>query len=150
MTGVLTGALTGALTEAAILDLADRFFSGIEAGDIPAVRACYAADAQIWHSHDNETQGPEDNLKVLSWMIRHLKNPRYQIIRRQALPAGFLQTHILSGEAAAGQAFALPAAIICDVAPGPDGRPVITRLDEYFDSAALKPLVTTVTFSGNR
>ena len=41
--------------------LAVRFFDAVEAGDIAALRACYADDARIWHNTDRAEQTPEDN-----------------------------------------------------------------------------------------
>ncbi|MGH9269678.1 MAG: hypothetical protein ACRDZ2_00205 [Ilumatobacteraceae bacterium] len=34
------------------LDLAERFFAAIEAGDLDAVGGIYADEAVIWHNHD--------------------------------------------------------------------------------------------------
>ena len=46
------------------LDLADRFFAAIPKGDLEAVRAIYAPDAQIWHNNDQATQSVEENLQI--------------------------------------------------------------------------------------
>lgn len=104
------------------LDLAERFFSAIERGDVEAVKAIYAPDARIWHSHDLKEQTVEENLRVLSWMARALPSRRYRIHRRIAIPGGFLQQHMLEVTTAAGP-FAMPACIVVEVT---DGR--ITRL----------------------
>jgi uncharacterized protein len=116
------------------LDLAERFFSAIERGDIEAVKAIYAPDARIWHSHDLKEQTVEENLRVLSWMARALPSRRYRIHRRIAIPGGFLQQHMLEVTTAAGP-FAMPACIVVKVK---DGR--ITRLEEYLDSARVAEL----------
>ncbi len=116
------------------LDLAERFFSAIERGDVEAVKAIYAPDARIWHSHDLKEQTVEENLRVLSWMARALPSRRYRIHRRIAIPGGFLQQHMLEVTTAAGP-FAMPACIVVEVK---DGR--ITRLEEYLDSARVAEL----------
>ena len=54
------------------LDVAERFFTAVESGDLEAVRAIYAPDARIWHNHDRKEQTVEENLKVLAWVARHL------------------------------------------------------------------------------
>ena len=64
----------------------------------------------------------------------------YGVKRRLAIPGGFLQEHGLRGTLASGEAFEMPACVICTVADG-----VITTLDEYLDSAHTQPLVAAGT-----
>jgi ketosteroid isomerase-like protein len=111
-----------------VLDIAERFFRAIEAGDVEAVRAIYAPDARIWHNFNRSEQSVEENLKVLSWLARKLKNRRYRVERRVPIPGGFIQQHVLEAETAAGP-FSMPACVVCQVAAGR-----ITRLEEYLDS----------------
>lgn len=112
------------------LEVAERFFAAIAAGDIEAIRGMYASDAVIWHNDDNQAQTPEQNLRVLRWVVRNVRELRYEEIRRQEWPGGFVQQHVLRGFAPNGDPLEMPACIVCTVA---DGR--ITRLDEYLDSA---------------
>lgn len=112
------------------LDLCDRLFSAIMRGDIEAVRGIYAPDAVIWHNDDKTAQSPEQNLRVLGWVTRNVKDLRYEEIRRHETPAGFVQQHVLRGIAPNGTPIEVPACIVCEVR---DGR--VTRLDEYLDSA---------------
>lgn len=121
------------MTDAA-LDLAERFFSAVERGDLDAVRAIYAPDARIWHSHDLREQSVEENLRVLGWMARNLANRRYRVHRRVAIPGGFLQQHTLEAVTARGP-FSMPACIVVEVK---NGR--IARLEEYLDSARVTEL----------
>lgn len=116
------------------LDLAERFFSAVERGDIEAVKAIYAPDARIWHSHDLKEQTVEENLRVMAWMGRNLTGRRYRVHRRVAIPGGFLQQHTLEAMTAGGP-FSMPACIIVEVR---DGR--IARLEEYLDSARVAEL----------
>lgn len=117
------------------LDVAERLFRAIPAGDIEAVRALYAPDAVIWHNDDQRQQTPEQNLRVLAWVATNIKELRYDDIRRQPTPAGFVQQHVLRGIAPNGQPLEVPACIVCTVV---EGR--ITRLDEYLDSAQVAVL----------
>jgi ketosteroid isomerase-like protein len=112
------------------LEVAERLFAAIPAGDIDAVRAIYAPDAVIWHNNDNATQGPEENLRTLRWVSRNIVNLRYEDIQRQETANGFVQQHVLRGTAPNGTVLEIPACILCTVV---DGQ--ITRLDEYLDSA---------------
>lgn len=117
-------------------DLADRFFGAVEAGDIDTVRAIYAPDAVIWHAHTGETQSVEDNLRTLGLIAQHIKGFGYDERRCVATETGFVEQHVVRGVTPAGVAFRIPSCIVCVVE---DGR--ITRLDEYFDSAAAAPLL---------
>lgn len=113
-----------------VLAFAERFVDAIEGGDVEAVRACYAPDAKIWHNNDGLEQTVDQNIKVLNWFMRKLPNRKYRIVRREALSDGFLQQHVLEATLPDGRPFKLSA---CCVIRMQDG--VITRLDEYIDSA---------------
>jgi len=113
-----------------VMAFADRFVAAIEAGDVDAVRACYAPDAKIWHNNDRVEQTVDQNLKVLAWFMRKMTDRKYRIVRREALSDGYLQQHVLEGALPDGRAFSMSA---CCVIRMQDG--VITRLDEYIDSA---------------
>lgn len=120
--------------------LANRFCAAIEAGDVDAVAAIYAADARIWHNTDGVDfpgQTVDENLKVLKWMGTFLTDKRYDIVARSATATGFVQQHVLRATIASnGQPYVMPACIICTVVKGR-----ITRLDEYMDSAHVAPLI---------
>lgn len=113
-----------------MLDLATRFFNALETGDAEGVRACYAPDAQIWHNFDQRYQSVDENLANLPWLADRLSDKQYDVVRREVLLTGFLQQHVLRGTLNDGQAFAMPACVICTVV---EGR--ITRLEEYLDTA---------------
>jgi ketosteroid isomerase-like protein len=123
------------MNERETLDLADRFFAAIPKGDLEAVRAIYAPDAQIWHNNDQATQSVEENLQVLAWVTKNIAGLRYEEIRRHVTPSGFVQQHVLRGTAPNGKPLEIPACILCNVK---NGR--ITRLDEYLDSAQVAVL----------
>jgi len=117
------------------LEICERLFAAVQAGDTETVRELYAPNAVIWHNDDMASQGPEENLRVLRWVARNVKGLRYEDIRRQETPTGFVQQHVLRGIAPNGAPLEIPACIVCVVE---NGR--ITRLDEYLDSAQTAPL----------
>ena len=123
------------MNEREIHELADRFFAAIPKGDLETVKAIYAPDARIWHNNDQTTQNVEQNLAVLGWVTKNIAHLRYEDVRRQATPSGFVQQHVLRGTAPGGAPLEVPACILCTVA---NGR--ITRLDEYLDSAHVAAL----------
>lgn len=118
------------------LSLAERLFAAVAAGDIAAVRALYAPEARIWHNVDGIAQTAEENLVVLQWVVTHIRDLRYEDVRRQATDVGFVQQHVLRGTVGDGVAVEIPACIVATVR---DGR--ITRLDEYLDSRHTKVLL---------
>jgi len=130
-----TGTVGAAMTAEEKLALADRLFGAIEAGDVDAVRGCYAPDARIWHNFDDAEQDVEQNLATLRWMCGRLADRRYDVSRREVLDDGVLQLHVLRGTTRSGEAFALPAAILVSMAGGR-----VTRIDEYLDRAATTSL----------
>ena len=118
------------MTPQGYLDFAERFMGAIQAGDAETVRACYAPDARIWHNNDGVEQTVDQNLRVLGWFARTLPDRKYDLVRREALPDGFFQQHVVTATLADGAPWRLAACIIVRMA---DGR--ITRLDEYLASA---------------
>ena len=115
--------------------IADRLIRAIEAGNAEGVRAVYADDARIWHNFDNVEQTVDENLATLEWLVAKLPERHYEIVRREALPDGFLQQHVLHGKTRAGVEISSPACIVCRVE-----RDRIQRLDEYLDTAGISAL----------
>jgi ketosteroid isomerase-like protein len=114
------------------VDIAERLFAAIEAGDIDTVRDLYDPDVEVWHNTDRVAQRRDENLATLAWVHRHLSGVTYEDVRRSATDDGFVQRHVLSATNRAGRRIEVPACIVASVR---DGR--VTRLDEYLDSAAL-------------
>jgi uncharacterized protein len=119
-----------------VLQLAERLFAAVAAGDVAALREIYAPDCRIWHNGDGVAQTVEQNLLVLGWAVKHIADLRYQDVRRQRTPTGFVQQHVLRGRIANGTELRVPA---CMVATVVNGR--ITRLEEYLDMAHFAPLL---------
>lgn len=125
------------MNDADILELAERFLAGVQAGDQEAVLACYASDAVIWHNFDGVEQTVDQNMRSLRWFARTLPDRRYRVLRREAIKDGFMQQHVLEAVLPDGTAWAMPACVVASVK---DGR--IVRLDEYLDSAHAAVLQT--------
>jgi ketosteroid isomerase-like protein len=114
---------------------ADRFIAAIQAGDVDAVRACYAPDAKIWHNHDGLEQTVDQNLRALKWFARTLPDRVYRVQRVEPLPDGFLQQHVLEATLPDGTHWAMDACVVVRMKDG-----LIVRLDEYIDSARANAL----------
>jgi uncharacterized protein len=122
--------MTIATHDTAMLAIRDRFFAAVTGGDIEAVCACYALDAVVWHNTDGMEQNVDANLRVLAWIAKNVKDFRYEDVRCQPTPTGFVEQHLTCGIAPGGEPFAVPTCIVCTIV---DGR--ITRVDEYLDGA---------------
>ncbi|MDP3852290.1 nuclear transport factor 2 family protein [Phenylobacterium sp.] len=118
------------MTPQQYLDFAERFVGAIQSGDTDTVRACYAPDAKLWHNSDGIEQTVDQNMKVLDWFIRTLPDRNYRVVRREPLPDGFLQQHVLEATLPDGAKWAMDACVVVKIENG-----LITRLDEYLDSA---------------
>lgn len=118
------------MTPQQYLDFAERFVGAIQTGDTEAVRACYAPDAKLWHNNDGIEQTVDQNMKVLDWFIRTLPDRNYRVLRREALHDGFMQQHVLEATLPDGTKWAMDACVVVRIENG-----LITRLDEYIDSA---------------
>lgn len=117
------------------LEVAERLFAAIAAGDIDAVAALYHPDVVVWHNTDGMEQTAQDNLIILRWVTHNIADLRYEEVRRAETPAGFVQQHVMRGIAPNGTPIEVPACVVCTVENGK-----ITRLDEYLDAAHTAPL----------
>ena len=124
------------MTPQQYLDFGARYMAAVQSGDTDAVRACYAPDAKLWHNTDGIEQTVEENMKLLGWMILRMPDRHYRIVRREALADGFVQQHVLEASLPNGEPWAMDACAVVRVKDG-----VITRLDEYVDSARFKALL---------
>jgi ketosteroid isomerase-like protein len=116
-------------------DIAAGLVAAIEAGDVDALRRIYAPEARIWHNGDGAEQTVEDNLRTLRWLARNVRDLRYEEIRRDPLPAGYVQRHVLRGGLPDGTPIEVAACLFVTVTDG-----AITRIEEYADSRAGDPL----------
>lgn len=122
------------------LALGERYMQALADCDLDSVREIYAPDARIWHNFDQSCQSVEDNLKTLRWIHGKLSDLEYEIVRREPIPGGFYQQHVLRGRLASGADFAMPA---CAIVKIESDR--IVSLDEYLDTAQTQPLSSAET-----
>ena len=124
------------MNEPDMLAFARRFFDAVTGGDLAAVRATYAPDALIWQAHTQKEQSAAENVAVLGWIKQNIKQFRYEDVRCQVTPTGFVEQHTTCGLSPSGKEFRMPACIVVRVE---DER--IVRLDEYLDSAQVQSLL---------
>ena len=121
----------------ALDDVANRFFTAVEKGDVDAVREIYSPEARIWHNFDDYASTREENLGVLRWVSNHVDSFRFEEVRRSFLPGAFLQQHVIRGRDEDGNEINCPAILKVDVANGH-----IMRIEEYFDASQMPALGT--------
>ncbi|MBY0278082.1 nuclear transport factor 2 family protein [Candidatus Binatia bacterium] len=127
------------MTDADKIAFARRFFAAVERGDLDTVRALYAPDAKIWTAQEPVERGPEENLAVLAWVKDNIKGFRYEDVRCQPTPTGFVEQHTTCGTAPGGGEFRFAACLVVRIE---DGK--VTRLEEYFDTAPLMAALSQV------
>jgi ketosteroid isomerase-like protein len=116
-----------------------KLISAIEAGDVEAARACYHPDAVIWHNNDEAEQTVDENLRVLEWLVRTFPGRvHYTEVQRLAAGEREVEQHVLEVTKEDGSVVRIPACIVVTV----DGDGLVTRLEEYLDSASFGPLLT--------
>lgn len=119
------------MTDKEIEEFAAHFVDTVQRGDGEAMRACYAPDGVIWHNTDNREQSVDENIKVLNWFVETLPDRKYTVQRREVIPNGFVQQHVLSATLPSGEPWKMDACVVVSLEKGK-----IKRLDEYLDSAA--------------
>ena len=114
-----------------MLALASSFVHAIEAGDLAAVRACFAPGAKVWHNTDDVEQTVDETLDVLAWFVQTMPDLRFRVLHREVLQGGFLQQHVLEATLPDGTPWKMHACVVVTVQDGS-----IERIDEYLDSGA--------------
>jgi uncharacterized protein len=72
------------------------------------------------------------------WLGENLKDLRYEVVARHFWDDGYVQQQVVHGTLVKnGEPFAMPTCMNVTVRDG-----LVTRLDEYLDSAHLQPLQT--------
>ena len=97
---------------------AEHFVDAVQRGDADAMRACYAPGGVIWHNTDGIEQSIDDNVKVLEWFIRTLPDRTYTVLRREVIPDGFVQQHILSATLPTGELWKMDACVVVKMKDG--------------------------------
>lgn len=125
------------MTRTETLEVAERLFAAIEAGDIAALTALWSDDVVVWRQGGGRERDKPRALGVIEWFVDATTDRRYEVLDRQAFDGGFVQQHILHATTRAGEKVALRVCLVVKLKP--DG--LIRRIDEYLDPAELAPLL---------
>ena len=122
----------------AILNAADQLFAAIERGDEAALEQMFDDDIAVWRVGSRRDDDKGRALRVLHWFIDVTEERHYEILDRRLFSDGFVQQHILHAAGRNGGSIALRVCIVIRL----NTDALISRIDEYFDPAAMAPLMT--------
>ena len=117
-------------------DVADKVVEAVESGDAEALRAVYSPDLVMVLYTDGVQRNRDEAIAAFSALRDGLRDVRLVITDRQPTPVGYVSQQVLHGTTRSGERVRVSHCLITRV----DGDR-ITRIDEYLDSAALKPLI---------
>jgi ketosteroid isomerase-like protein len=130
-----------ATTAQTIVEVADRLFAAIQRGDVAAVDRLWSDDIAVWRVGARGDNDKRRALRVIDWFVTATTERHYEILDRQLFgdgsAAGFVQQHVLRATGHAGRSISARVCIVIRV--GAEG--LIDRIDEYFDPAAIAPLL---------
>ncbi|MGB2918691.1 MAG: nuclear transport factor 2 family protein [Mycobacterium sp.] len=118
-------------------DVADRLFDAIERGDIAMVEQLFSPEVAVWTTGDERPSDRATSVRIIAWFVNATVDRRYQILDRQFFDGGFVQQHILHANGRADASIAMRVCIVIKL----DSDGLISSIDEYFDPAAIAPLM---------
>jgi ketosteroid isomerase-like protein len=122
----------------AVTDIADRLFDAIERSDVAMVEELFSPDVAVWKIGDVRDNDRARSVRIIAWFIDATVDRRYEVLDRQVFGGGFVQQHVLHATGHTGGSIAMRVCIVIKL--GSDG--LINRVDEYFDPAAMAPLLS--------
>jgi ketosteroid isomerase-like protein len=118
----------------AVARVAKRWEFTCRSGDARAITALLSEDATVWYNYAADVTHDRAGYRaILEDSYKSFRNPEYRDFRVTVHPGGFIEQATLEGETDEGRI----SAPFCLFATVRDGE--ITRIEEYFDSAALRP-----------
>lgn len=119
--------------------IADRFVRVLETGDVADLERLYHPDLRFTVRTAGTAMGRDDALANFRQMWTLLQDVAVEVVSRQATTSGFLVQQVLNATGPSGQRVQVPMCMIFTLRAG-----LIVGIDEYFDSAAVAPLLDEV------
>ena len=117
------------------VNIARRLIECVTSGDADGVAGLYHDDIACWRNLDGRELVKKQALSVVRF-LGTLRDLRYEDVRIDPTPDGFVQQHVLCCTGPKGEAVRVPACLVAKV----EGSRIV-RIDEYADSAAMAPLM---------
>lgn len=114
------------------VEVIERFYRALVAGDLAGMRACCTADAVFWHSFDGTVQTLDEACQGWEALFEGFAERRVSDATRLPIPGGVLERHLFKASTRAGE---WKAWAVCNIIILQEG--LIARLDEYIDRAGL-------------
>lgn len=111
-------------------EVIDRLFGALAGGDVEAAVACFADGAKVWHCFDCIAHDKPAMREQWQVLVANFPERDFVDVRRQPIPGGFVQQHVMTATTASDARKAWPTCIVVRVENG-----LIARLDEYIDRA---------------
>jgi uncharacterized protein len=118
------------------LSVAACYAEATAVGDTEALRDLYEPDAVVWHNIDGRVRPKEHSLKVRRWLTDNLGEIGFEDVRHTATPTGFVTQQVVTATGAGGERARVASCLVVTLSPAYR----ICRVDEYLDSAQLRPL----------
>jgi len=116
--------------------LASAFVDALAVPDVDALRSLLAPDARFWVNIGPASFSADERFALLETERSHLRALEFDEVRTHPTPTGFVVQLTTTATTNDGTDLRIP---ICLVATTDDD--VITRVDEYADSAPAAPLL---------
>ena len=100
-----------------VLDVADRLFGAIEAGDVARVEQLFSSDIAVRKTGDERDNDRRRSLRIIEWFIDSTTDRRYEILDRQVFDGGFVQQHVLHARGRNGAVVAMRVCIVLTRSP---------------------------------
>jgi ketosteroid isomerase-like protein len=119
--------------------IADRFVRVLETGDVADLERLYHPDLRFTVRTAGTAFDRDEALANFRQMWTLLQDVAVEVVSRQATASGFIVQQVLSAIGPSGQLVRVPMCMIFTLRAG-----LIVGIDEYFDSAAVAPLLDEV------
>ncbi len=119
------------------LAIAEALAEAILAGDATSLERLISPEATAWQNTTGVEQQRDEFLPGFAAFASLVRDLRFENVRRTATPTGFVEQHTTCFIAPWNDPVANHMCFIATVADG-----VVTRIEEYFDSAAFSSPAT--------
>ncbi|MEX0665286.1 MAG: nuclear transport factor 2 family protein [Acidimicrobiia bacterium] len=120
-------------------ELAERFVDAVTRVDLDALCVCLAPGARFWVNIGPSEYSADERLAVLELERQNLREHRAEDVRITATDEGFIAQLTSIGTTTRDESMRVAVCLIASVADD-----LITRVDEYADSAAAAPLIRAI------
>ena len=114
------------------VEVVERFYQALVAGNLVGMRDCCTPDAEFWHCFDGVVQTPDEACQGWGALFDGFAERRVSDATQVLIPAGVVERHLFKVRTHDGH---WKAWAVCNIIYLRDG--LIARLDEYIDRAGL-------------